>query len=107
MTVSPVVYLCCLTLETWVQPLEFRLYHVYKLRFVQLNFQGHLLGFLTSTCLLSAYCHRYNTSGVSVHKYSEIILRISFLASVVQGYTMRSGFSLFYLQLPVLSRYIG
>jgi len=96
MTVSPVLYLCCLTLETWVEPLEFRWYHVYKLRFVQLNFQSRLLGFLTSACLLLAYCHRYyNTSGVSVHKYSGVTVRISFLASEEQGYTMRSGCSLF------------
>jgi len=44
---------------------------------------------------------------VSVHKYSGITVRISFLASVEQGYTMRSGFSLFYLELLVLSRHIG
>jgi len=39
--ILPVVYPCCLTPETWVQPFEFCCYHVYKLRYTQfpINFR--------------------------------------------------------------------
>jgi len=48
--------------------MEFRCYHVYQLRLVQLNFQSRHLGFLTSAYLLAAYYHCYNTSGVSAQE---------------------------------------
>jgi len=64
--------------------LECCCYHVCKLRFVQLNFQSHHLGFLTSAYLLAAYYHCYDTGGVSAHEYSGVAVRISFLASVEQ-----------------------
>jgi len=57
---------------------------MFKLRFLQLNFQSRHLGFLTSVYLLAAYYHCYNTSGVSAHKDSGLAVRISFLASVEQ-----------------------
>jgi len=67
-----------------LQPLEFRCYYLYKLRFVQLNSQSRHLGFLTSAYLLAAYYHCYNTSGVSAHEYSGVAVGILFLASVEQ-----------------------
>jgi len=57
---------------------------VCKLIFVQLNFWSRHLGFLTSSYLLAAYYHCYDTSGVSAHEYFGVELRTSFLASVEQ-----------------------
>jgi len=83
-TVFSVVYPCCRTPKIWVWPLDFRCYHVYKLRFVQLNFQSRHLVFQTSAYLLAAYYHCYNTSVVSARDYSGAAVRIPFLASVQQ-----------------------
>jgi len=65
-----------------VETLLLSCYHVYKLRFVQLNFQSRYLGFMTSAYLLAAYDSCYNISGVSAHEYLGLAVRISFLASV-------------------------
>jgi len=104
-SVFPVVYTCFLIPETL--PLEFRCYHVYQLRFVQLNFQSRHLGFLTSAYLLAAYYHCYDTSGVSQHVHLGVAVKISFLASVEQEINHAFEFFTLHLQLPVLSRYIG
>jgi len=84
--------------------LEFRCYHVYHLRFMQLNCQSRHLGFLTAAYLFTAYCLCYNTAGVYAHEFSGFTVRISFLASV--EHTIFKLFT-FYLQIPVLSRHIS
>ena len=42
-TVFPLVFPCCLTSITWVNPFEFRCYHVYELRFTSFSINFRLM----------------------------------------------------------------
>ena len=88
--------------------MEFRCYHVYKLRYVYLCLESRHLGFATSAYLLTCDYHQYNIGSMSIFKKTRIAVENSSLASVeLKIHCMVCAVHLQGFALPVLSRHIG